>query len=159
MPDPTSPWAQHYHGLSPRAQKTAREAAARQLHVAAQRRRMLEGPYLAPDQHTLIVPSDWYCQEAHHFWKRHGFHWNAGDNTWERDTHRPLHGHTYPTHVWLERTRAKFYEFWPNLMKTCTTCGAQFAATNAYQTQCPECQQATERTPSCLPNAPPADSL
>ena len=118
------------HNIS-RAYKEDRE---RQQHV------MATGPYLAHDGYTLIVPSEWYNPAAAEFWKFHGFHWNKGSSTWERDTRLPLIGKCYATDAWLESTRRQFYEFWPTLLYECKRCHARFARTNQYDIYCIECR-------------------
>ena len=65
-------------------------------HVQAQTRKMTAGPFLAEDGHTLVVPSEWYHEDAARFWKSHGFEWRPKSATWQRDTRRPFRGKRYP---------------------------------------------------------------
>ena len=106
-----------------------------------QQHTMATGPYLDADSYTLIIPSEWYNEVAATFWGQHGFHWNNGTSTWERDTRLPLRqtGKRYTAEAWLESTRRQFYEFWPTLLHKCRQCGEQFARTNQYQALCNEC--------------------
>lgn len=115
------------------AQQTYTEHAEKQQHT------MVTGPYLFPDGHTLIVPSEWYNEDAAALWSQFGFHWNNGSSTWERDTRLPLSGKRYTTEVWVKSTREKFFEFWPTLLKECRHCGDRFQRTNEYQIYCTTC--------------------
>ena len=110
---------------------------ARQEHRQKEQRIMAEGPHLAADGHTLIVPSEWYNEAAATFWSQHGFHWNG--STWERDTRLPLTGKRYTAEVWLESTRKQFYQFWPALLDKCRQCGKQFALIEQHQSLCNNC--------------------
>ncbi|MBN1936255.1 MAG: hypothetical protein JW934_16420 [Anaerolineae bacterium] len=95
------------------AQKRSRDyALARMIRNQQNREAMLAGPRLAEDGHTLIIPSHVFNEQAKDFWKSKGFRFD-GDTNWTRDTRCPLDGKHYPPSVWLERTRAKFYEFYP----------------------------------------------
>jgi hypothetical protein len=96
-----------------RRHKAAVSARKSQAQLDAETRRMRRGPHL--DGHTLIVPSEWYNEEARSFWQSQGFYWRAEDKTWRRNTRRRANGRTYPPGAWLTAATRKFYEFWPNL--------------------------------------------
>jgi len=81
--------------------------------VRAQSEKMAAGPLLDDDGHTLVVPSEWYNEDAVRFWKSKGFEWRPKTATWERDTRKPLDGETYTPQAWLTATRRQFYQFWP----------------------------------------------
>ena len=112
----TMPNTTPFYGLGTPFQ-TASGAAyrARQEQLQAETERMLHGPHLLADGHTLSVPSEWYHEEASTFWKQHGFRWNKPTKTWQRDTRRPLAGKTFTAEAWLESTRREFFQFWPML--------------------------------------------
>jgi hypothetical protein len=114
-----------------------------QLHkIERETKIMQRGPYLHDDGRTLIVPSQWYSQEAAAFWEQHGFRWNAGAAQWERNTRTKHNTKVYTAEAWLESTRAQFAYFWPTLTptKTCTSCLTSFHPKNKYQTLCPDCE-------------------
>ena len=134
--------------LSPRAMKARLEgngrARWRQYEMERQTRIMALGPTLLADQQTIVVPSEWYSEEAAEFWKTYGFQWIAGLSRWQRDTSRPASGKIYTVEAWIEATRRKFYEFWPALKKTCTRCNRMFAPTSprsVYEVLCPDCKK------------------
>jgi hypothetical protein len=109
-----------------------------------QRGIMTIGPCLLADQSTIVVPSEWYNEEAAEFWKSYGFQWMAGLSRWQRDTSRPASGKIYTVEAWMEATRRKFFEFWPALKKTCTQCNKMFAPASprsVYETMCPDCRK------------------
>ena len=108
-------------------------------HVQAQTHKMTAGPFLDDDGHTLVVPSEWYHEDAARFWKSHGFEWRPKTATWQRDTRRPLRGKRYTPAAWLESTRRRFYRFWPTLLKPCRRCGHKFPPTSPYQIHCENC--------------------
>ena len=90
-------------------------AMMRQKHAgehAPSAARMRDGPYLAEDGYTLVIPSDFYSEAARAAWRRWGFTYNDYYRCWERDLRRPLPGYTRPhrPEVWLRSVRAKFYE-------------------------------------------------
>lgn len=118
-------------------------------HRTRQTETMTAGPHLAEDDHTLIIPSQWYNEQATTFWKLHGFRWNPGAATWERDTTLPLRkdGKRYTASAWLESTRREFYRFWPTLAKRCYYCDHKFIPCSVHQLACPSCEaaSATER--------------
>ena len=124
---------QRIHSKS--AQQAYTEKQQQQQHI------MITGPHLDHDGHTLIIPSEWYNETAATFWSQHGFHWNKGSSTWERDTQLPLRttGKRYTTEAWLTSTRRQFYQFWPTLLYECRHCGTRFARTNEYQVHCNKC--------------------
>jgi len=126
-----------------RAQKSQFESAARtrwyKYEQKRQRSVMADGPQLLADDHTIMVPSEWYQKEAAEFWKAHGFHWVKGLSRWERDTWRPTReGKIYTTNAWLTATRRQFFDFWPALKRTCVECGVLFAPASGYDTHCPD---------------------
>ena len=133
--------------LSPRAAKARFEGNAslrwRRFENKRQQRVMTIGPRILADGHTLVVPSEWYHEEAKEFWKQHGFRYVPGLSWWERDVRHPLHssGKRYSAEAWLESTRRVFYEFWPALMKVCPACGQQFKPRSIYDIQCKECRE------------------
>lgn len=114
--------------------------------VQKQTETMTTGPHLAEDGHTLIVPSEWYNEQATKFWKLHGFRWNPSAATWERDTSLPLRkdAKRYTASAWLESTRREFYRFWPTLKKTCYYCRRKFIPRSIHQFTCPSCEAATD---------------
>ena len=117
---------------------------ARSDKVKRQKETMTTGPHL--EDHTLIVPSQWYNKPAAEFWRQHGFHWNKASATWERDTRLPLRkdGKRYTADAWLEGTRREFYRFFrTSLAKTCYYCGRKFIPSSAHQLPCPSCESAT----------------
>lgn len=131
--------------LSPRAAKARFEgqgrARWRKYEAERQTREMAAGPRLLADGHTLIVPSEWYNEEAAAFWKEYGFQWLGGLSRWQRDTRKPASGKVYTAEAWLTATRRKFYEFWPTLLKECTICGQVFAPESTYQIYCEKCRE------------------
>ena len=130
---------------NPRAHKNAwRQRALSDHERQRQTREMTAGPRLLADEHTLIVPSEWYNEQAADFWRQHGFQWLAGLKRWQRDTRRELHGKRYSTEAWLESTRREYYHnFWPSLLKYCARCGQEFEPRTVYDTMCtdPLCQE------------------
>jgi len=92
--------------------------AARRARVAYDHECMAAGPELAADGYTLVVPSNVYNEEAKGFWKSKGFRFDGIETRWVRDTRRPFAGKRYPAATWLARTRAKFYEFYPQYTPT-----------------------------------------
>ena len=97
-----------------RNHKAAVSARKTSEQLERETQRMQRGPRL--EGHTLIVPSEWYNEQAKEFWKAHGFHWREWPCcTWERDTRTSQGGKIYTAKVWLKATRAKFYQFWPGL--------------------------------------------
>lgn len=76
---------------------------------------MRAGPQL--DGNTLIVPGGrkWYRKQAARFWRSVGFDWDPDMMEWSRDVTQPLKGKCYAPDAWLERTRAKFFEFYPEM--------------------------------------------
>ena len=84
--------------------------------VQEQTAKMAAGPILDNDGYTLIVPSQWYNEDARRFWLSKKFEWRPKTSTWERDTRKPLDGETYTPQAWLTATRRQFYRFWPNLL-------------------------------------------
>lgn len=95
-------------------QKMVEEQMLVCYHKAIRKReRMLRGPRL--DGALLIVPSDWYKEETATFWRSKGFRYDGDSHSWTRPTGLPLEGKRYAPAVWLERTRARFYEFSPTL--------------------------------------------
>jgi hypothetical protein len=110
-------------------------------HAEKQQHTMVTGPHLDADGHTLIIPSEWYNEVAATFWGQHGFHYNGGTSTWERDTRLPLRkdGKQYTAKAWLTSTQREFYRFWPTLLKECRHCRSRYAPTNEYQIYCTKC--------------------
>ncbi len=109
--------------------------------IQRQTETMTAGPHL--EGQFVIVPSEWYDKTVSTFWKQHGFRWNAGNATWERDTQRPLRssGKRYSAEAWLSSTRRQFYEFWPTLLKTCYYCRNKFLPRSVHQYACDHCQK------------------
>jgi len=131
------------HLFSRAAGRAWQERQEKQRHI------MSTGPHLDLDGHTLIVPSEWYNQIAATFWRQHGFYWNNGTSTWERDTRLPLQktDKRYTPKAWLQSTRQKYFEFWPTLLYECRHCRKRFARTNQYQTLCPICRDQAPPSP------------
>ena len=129
------------HGLAS-AKATESSAAFYAAKVCLQTKRMQAGPRLALDGYTLIVPSEWYNEEAAKFWKFHGFRWNPSGPAWERDTGRLFNGKKFTADAWLESTRRQFAKFWPSLrgMKACRGCKEEFEPASNYEILCPACQ-------------------
>lgn len=98
-------------------QWTRRQSRAQRQAIedAADLRAMRAGPKL--DGTILIVPGGrrWYKREAARFWSSVGFRWDPDAMQWTRDVTRPLEGKRYAPDVWLERTRIKFFAFYPEL--------------------------------------------
>lgn len=133
---------------NPRAHKRAwRARSLSENEQQRQLREMTAGPRLLADGQTLIVPSEWYNEQAADFWRQHGFKWIPGLKRWERDTGRPLHGKCYSTAAWLESTRREFFGFWPSLLKYCLRCGQEFKPRSVYDTTCtdPLCQDRDQK--------------
>jgi hypothetical protein len=87
-----------------------------------QTEKMAAGPILDDDGYTLVVPSQWYNEDARRFWLSKKFEWRPKTSTWERDTRKPLDGETYSPQAWLTATRRQFYRLWPDLLnRRCTT--------------------------------------
>jgi len=127
------------------AEKAHESAQARSAYYLAEQARkwtaMSAGPQASGPM--IIVPSEWYDETAATFWKSQGFRWISSRNLWERDTRRPAaDGKAYSATAWLRSTRAKFFEFWPALLATCSTCGEQFMRSSRYDVQCPDCRKA-----------------
>jgi hypothetical protein len=101
-------------GWSTQAHKVHKAAVSAQASHAAARRRMQKGPYIVDDG-ILVIPSEWYNEEAKDFWKSIGCRWNEENRSWDRDTVRPHKGRTYSPEAWLKSVRGKFYESWPEL--------------------------------------------
>ena len=89
--------------------------------IQEQTAKMVAGPILDDDGFTLIVPSEWYNEDARRFWLSRKFEWRPKTATWERDTRKPLDGVTYTPQAWLKATRRQFYQFWPSLLNRCTS--------------------------------------
>lgn len=103
-------WSSEAH----RRHKAAQSARKSPAQWERETERMKPGPRL--EGHTLVVPSEWYNEQAVSFWKAHGFRWREWPAcTWTRDTRRPASGKHYTANAWLKATRAKFYQFWPDL--------------------------------------------
>jgi hypothetical protein len=130
-----------WYYMSPRAQKAANEGAANDHVHRGRHERMQAGPFLAEDDCTLIVPSDWYNVQAAVFWASHGFQYKSGRKEWHRDTQKPYNAKTYTAEAWLESTRREFYGYWPELLgdQTCPKCGNDYHTINEYQTMCAPC--------------------
>ena len=96
---------------------TASGSDAWQRRTQEQTAKMVAGPILDDDGFTLIVPSEWYNEDARRFWLSKKFEWRPQTATWERDTRKPLDGVTYSPQAWLRATRRQFYKLWPDLLK------------------------------------------
>lgn len=128
---------------NPRFHKNAWRARTLDEHESQRQiREMTAGPRLIADGHALIVPSEWYNEDAANFWKTHGFEWVPGLKRWTRDTRQPLKGKPYTATAWLESTRREYFRFWPGLLKYCHACGQQFEPRTVYDLHCtdPLCQ-------------------
>jgi hypothetical protein len=106
--------------LSPEAQKAQEEAAMRwrlrKDRAERQRARMQRGPRL--EGPWLVIPSDWYNEDAKDFWKSLGAFWIPSDpepKTWVIDTRKPYKGKRYTRWAWLQSIRRKFGDFYPEL--------------------------------------------
>jgi len=127
------------------AAKAHESAQARSAYYLAEQARKWNAMSIGPQASgsMIIVPSEWYDEAAAIFWKGQGFRWISSRNIWERDARRPTpDGKVYSPTAWLKAARAKFFEFWPALLATCSTCGEQFMRSNKYELQCPECRKA-----------------
>lgn len=149
-------WSSQAH----RRHKAAQSARKSPAQWERETERMKPGPRL--EGHTLVVPSEWYNEQAVDFWKAHGFHWREWPAcTWTRDIRRPASGKHYTADAWLTATRAKFYQFWPDLAPggddqnpvparspappvttgpRCQACGRVFSPINQHQVLCPNCE-------------------
>ena len=77
----TSGWSTQAH----RRHKAGVSASASyRVKVETQTRAMLRGPHLADDGHTLVVPSEWYHEDAARFW-----HSQLSRCRWRTRCHRP----------------------------------------------------------------------
>jgi len=124
-----------------RMHKSAASAhAAYQARMEGERERMLPGPHLADDGHTLIVPSEWYDERLVAIWNQYGFSFNKAESIWTRDTRTPHQRQRYTADAWVKFARARFYEVWRSLLKRCVRCNELFVPTNAYLIRCPECR-------------------
>jgi len=112
-------------------------------NIREQTERMTKGPHLSNDGHTLVIPSEWYREDAAEFWRSVGFRWDRETRTWQRDTRAELNGRRHCAATWLERTRHKFYwEFWPELLGYCRECHCRFTPDDrADQLHCPKHDQ------------------
>jgi len=78
--------------------------------------RMERGPYLAADDVTLCIPSEWWKEETRAFWRSLGCRWTGTPRReWTRDVRKPYKGKLYSTRAWLLSVRKAFYEFYPDL--------------------------------------------
>lgn len=75
--------------------------------------RMEQGPFIAKDGYTLIIPSEWYNPDAAQFWRDHGFTFERDTKSWIRDTRRSFNRKTFSASAWLAAATKKFFEFWP----------------------------------------------
>lgn len=108
-----------WSGLSPEAQKAKDEAAGRRRYWDRRNRDdrvfMARGPRLEGD--WLVIPSNWYNEEAKDFWRSLGMRFDSGDleKRWYRDTRRPHNGKSFDRWAWLKSARRKYYEFYPEV--------------------------------------------
>lgn len=116
---------------------------ARSAIIRTQAEKMLAGPRLADDGITLVIPSDWYNEDATSLWKKNGFQWDPDQAHWTRNTREPLRSRIFTADVWLERARARFFEFWPTLVKKklCARCRQPFTTKRKYRIYCRECKK------------------
>jgi len=77
------------------------------------RARMRRGPFLLDDGFTLVVPSEYYSPRARAFWSSHGFRWNGAECSWIADTRQEIGGRRFSPSAWLQSTRERFYQFYP----------------------------------------------
>jgi hypothetical protein len=104
---------------SPRAHRAHKAASnARKAHEARAKfayERMREGPYLEGE--FVVVPSDWYREEAKGFWNEHTFRFERKDGlpSWVRSTELPFDPgdgkgeRKFTPRAWLKWTRARFF--------------------------------------------------
>lgn len=106
------------YGETTMAQKLAASRCAYWNAVfASAKERMRQGPCLADDGYTLVIPSTrgWYDPKASAFWRSKGFCFDRDRHEWTRDARRPLDGKPYTPAAWLEAARRQFYKFYPEL--------------------------------------------
>ena len=136
-------WSAQAH----RRHKAAVSAHKTPTQLQRETERMKLGPRI--EGHTLIVPSEWHNEQAASFWRAHGFHWREWPAcTWERDTRIPQGGKIHTAKAWLQATRAKFFEFWPQLKARpetdCRGCEEMFEPTRDGQRLCTNCEAARQ---------------
>jgi hypothetical protein len=94
------------------ARAEAEREERRRLRAQAQYERMQSGPYLEPDGvggQWVVVPSDWYNEEARAFWVSVGCRF-LRRKAWVRSPIVPYQGQTYTANQWLRSLRKKFFE-------------------------------------------------
>ncbi|MEA3376015.1 MAG: hypothetical protein U9R72_07440 [Chloroflexota bacterium] len=134
--------------LSPEAQKAVDASHSRwRLHHARRERqkaRMQPGPYQR--QSTIVIPSEWYNQDAADFWKSIGAVWCPGHpdgQAWVLNwTLHTYNGRFWTAEQWLKAIRRKYYSFWPSLKeptRRCVSCGRVFKPWHPRQEFCSDC--------------------
>jgi hypothetical protein len=78
--------------------------------------RMREGPYLEDfgvGGPFIVIPSDWYREEAKEYWAKAGFTFRYLDGlpSWVRSTDRPWKDRKFTPMAWLKWARDRFYDF------------------------------------------------
>jgi hypothetical protein len=138
-------------GLSPAAQKAVESARTTrrlyEIRLERQRERMKPGPYQR--RSTIVIPSEWYSEEAAEFWKQIGAVWCPGHPdgqawvlNWTTATHKGKH---WSAEQWLTSIRRCFFEFWPSLKqparRRCPACRQVFEAWHPEQQFCDDCSK------------------
>ena len=106
-------------GMSAGAHRISKAAASAragyEIRAIGEHERMVKGPYLEDiwgDQ-FIVIPSDWYKEEAKDFWKSKGFRFsNSPYPVWMRSTDLKLDGKKFSPEMWLQAAKRKFQEFY-----------------------------------------------
>lgn len=131
--------------ISMEAKINASCAQAYRARAEGQLARMLVGPHIKGS--TIVIPSEWYHQEAANFWRSIGAVWCPGHpdgQAWvihhETATYA---GRTWPADKWLSAIERKYREFWPELQRRnyCISCGQEFTPWHPKQRWCHDCTQ------------------
>jgi hypothetical protein len=89
-------------------------AEVERIREQARYDRMRSGPYLEPDGcggQWVVIPSDWYDEEAKGFWKAIGCRFLPREKSWVRPVALPYEYETYSPRQWLVSIRKRFFEF------------------------------------------------
>jgi hypothetical protein len=104
--------------------KIAASARPSQAHLDYNYRRMRRGPYLEDSviigEQMIVVPSEWYRDEAKDLWKGAGFRFEdtGAEKNWVRTCSLPFDPgdgngpRVFTAEAWRKWARAKFYDLW-----------------------------------------------